>query len=652
MDLWIPRSDVSAFVEDTSDALPSVAAVRRRVSTRLDELLLPAEAAVAMLFDQAAHPAIVQEFLATQSELSDWLTHISSPRSRHLLARLSEGLERRSELGTSDASWAVEAAGLIEEIRSEVAVANGDASSGSRLLFVGQASPELDTAVWAAVSAGFIVEHRHEVVGADEVDVVPDLVVILGVSDLGSLDRLLRDVRENFAVASTIVAIETDDLDHKLHLGSQCDVLLTGVLRPLDLLEEVRDLLARGQTDLRVVQIESADGPTQDELRSEGVKVDAVSGVEEAFVELASGRANALVVTSSTPGEFGDLIALVRSRPDTRRAAIVESVSRREGASVIGADAAVVSAMSRRADFEVPIGAGASAVAEALVEVVRRRSELGALARRDSPTGLPWMSGRTRGEQLLLSAQRQQRPVTMALIRFDATVPRVDIDRLQSDLGRQFRDNDVVVRRGSHETLVLVDGIGRRTAIARLGSVTERFGGVGSRTSVAEYPYDGRDFDTLLTASEAALNRANGHETPAVIGIDWQESDLRSNHDILLVEPDKNMAAVLRAGLRRVEVSCRAVGTADLALEELLDPTQRKPRLVVLEFDLPGLDGLSVLRQLDRAGVLDRLNVIMVGSRTRESDIEAAFELGVIDVVRKPLSPQIAVRRFQRSMNR
>ena len=49
----------------------------------------------------------------------------------------------------------------------------------------------------------------------------------------------------------------------------------------------------------------------------------------------------------------------------------------------------------------------------------------------------------------------------------------------------------------------------------------------------------------------------------------------------------------------------------------------------------------QVLRRLRDGGVLNRLRVLMLSARMRESDLRLAFELGATDIIRKPFPATI-----------
>ena len=115
---------------------------------------------------------------------------------------------------------------------------------------------------------------------------------------------------------------------------------------------------------------------------------------------------------------------------------------------------------------------------------------------------------------------------------------------------------------------------------------------------------------------------------------------------ILVVEDDVDTARVVRAYLERdgfaVEVAADGVAGLERAFEA-------PPDLVVLDWMLPGLDGLSFLRALRRGKAVP---VIMLTARSEEGDRIAGFEAGADDYVVKPFSPRELVARVHAVLRR
>ena len=116
---------------------------------------------------------------------------------------------------------------------------------------------------------------------------------------------------------------------------------------------------------------------------------------------------------------------------------------------------------------------------------------------------------------------------------------------------------------------------------------------------------------------------------------------------VLVVEDEPRMAALLADYLRAAghEAECVADGAAALAAWHT-----RRHDLILLDLMLPGLDGLSVCRQLRRrTGV----PIVMLTARSDEADRLAGLEEGADDYIPKtPFSPREVVARVKAVLRR
>jgi len=116
---------------------------------------------------------------------------------------------------------------------------------------------------------------------------------------------------------------------------------------------------------------------------------------------------------------------------------------------------------------------------------------------------------------------------------------------------------------------------------------------------------------------------------------------------VLVVEDEASIADLVRLYLERegFRVVWRSDGRSGLAAVEA-----ERPRLVVLDLMLPGLDGFEVTRALRAGG--GRLPIIMVTAREEEADRVLGLELGADDYVTKPFSPRELVARVKAVLRR
>ena len=68
--------------------------------------------------------------------------------------------------------------------------------------------------------------------------------------------------------------------------------------------------------------------------------------------------------------------------------------------------------------------------------------------------------------------------------------------------------------------------------------------------------------------------------------------------------------------------------------------------------NLPGLDGLGVLRRLSQNEGLRGTRVIMLTVRANELEVLKALELGAFDHVAKPFSVPVLMQRIRRALGK
>ncbi len=115
---------------------------------------------------------------------------------------------------------------------------------------------------------------------------------------------------------------------------------------------------------------------------------------------------------------------------------------------------------------------------------------------------------------------------------------------------------------------------------------------------------------------------------------------------ILLVEDDQGLASLVVEYLGREGLPVEVLHTGAGAVERILaDP----PDLVILDWMLPGEDGLSICRRL-RPGFPGA--VMMLTARGDEVDQVVGLEVGADDYLPKPVSPRLLAARVRALLRR
>ncbi|UUZ81915.1 response regulator transcription factor [Paenibacillus sp. P26] len=103
-------------------------------------------------------------------------------------------------------------------------------------------------------------------------------------------------------------------------------------------------------------------------------------------------------------------------------------------------------------------------------------------------------------------------------------------------------------------------------------------------------------------------------------------------HTLLLVDDEDKVLEFMEPFL---QAEGYTTVTARTGQEALAKAREFKPSLVVLDWMLPGMNGLDVCRELRKTGPA---GIIMVTARTEEADKVAGLEVGADDYITKPFS--------------
>jgi two-component system, chemotaxis family, response regulator Rcp1 len=113
---------------------------------------------------------------------------------------------------------------------------------------------------------------------------------------------------------------------------------------------------------------------------------------------------------------------------------------------------------------------------------------------------------------------------------------------------------------------------------------------------------------------------------------------------ILLIEDSRADAKIIERALRESEVTHRLTVIPDgrLALDHLFDLRDEKisadhqPDLILLDLNLPGLDGCQVLSQIKQDPFLRMIPVVILTTSHREEDVLQTYLAGANTYIPKP----------------
>ena len=121
------------------------------------------------------------------------------------------------------------------------------------------------------------------------------------------------------------------------------------------------------------------------------------------------------------------------------------------------------------------------------------------------------------------------------------------------------------------------------------------------------------------------------------------------SNTVLLVEDDTDIREMLTFSLERAGFVVAAAETAERAVAMLDGPL---PRLIIIDWMLPGLSGVQLARKLRKDALTRELPLLMLTARGEEADKLKGFDAGFDDYMTKPFSPRELVARIKALLRR
>ena len=118
---------------------------------------------------------------------------------------------------------------------------------------------------------------------------------------------------------------------------------------------------------------------------------------------------------------------------------------------------------------------------------------------------------------------------------------------------------------------------------------------------------------------------------------------------IIVVEDEPDLVDVVTYNLKREGYLVLAAQRGDEGINLI---RSERPDLVLLDLMLPGMDGLSICRQMKSDTSLSEIPIIIASAKGEESDVVIGLEMGADDYLAKPFSPRELLARIKAVLRR
>lgn len=115
---------------------------------------------------------------------------------------------------------------------------------------------------------------------------------------------------------------------------------------------------------------------------------------------------------------------------------------------------------------------------------------------------------------------------------------------------------------------------------------------------------------------------------------------MTNNRKIILIEDNRDDYEALIRGFKACNCaySVEWFNDSSRALQYLMDGSTVLPALIVLDLNLPGMDGRTLLKLLKSHSKMSHIPIIVVSTSADQKDIEYCYSHGANSYIQKPVN--------------
>ena len=124
----------------------------------------------------------------------------------------------------------------------------------------------------------------------------------------------------------------------------------------------------------------------------------------------------------------------------------------------------------------------------------------------------------------------------------------------------------------------------------------------------------------------------------SALSIRQQMQKSQASYDILLIEDDEATSEMLTECIEsESSFRVKSLSSAEDALQHLQEIKEAVPFLFIIDYLLPGMNGLQLFDHLRSLETFEQVPVIMITATTMNEDIQAALHNRSVALLTKPL---------------
>ena len=222
------------------------------------------------------------------------------------------------------------------------------------------------------------------------------------------------------------------------------------------------------------------------------------------------------------------------------------------------------------------------------------------------------------------------------------------------------RKTDMLIRYGGDEFLLIMPGIKEQDFKNKLLQILEEVrradvpghGGLRLSASIGGVLSNGSVIEDAIGRADKLMYQAKNRKNMVVTEDNLVADGIKKGmlHDrekirqLILIVDDSELNRALLSEMLKDDFRILEASNGRECLDAL-EQYGMGISLVLLDINMPVMDGFEVLVQMNRNHWIEDIPVVMISSDDTESNIKRAYDMGVSDYIRRPFDAQVVFRR-------
>ena len=218
----------------------------------------------------------------------------------------------------------------------------------------------------------------------------------------------------------------------------------------------------------------------------------------------------------------------------------------------------------------------------------------------------------------------------------------------------------MLIRYGGDEFLLIMPGIKEQDFKNKLLQILEEVrradvpghGGLRLSASIGGVLSNGSVIEDAIGRADKLMYQAKNRKNMVVTEDNLVANDIKKGmlcdrekiRQLILIVDDSELNRALLSEMLKDDFKILEASNGRECLDAL-EQYGMGISLVLLDINMPVMDGFEVLVQMNRNHWIEDIPVVMISSDDTESNIKRAYDMGVSDYIRRPFDAQVVFRR-------